>query len=166
MIEIAPAIINSLVLIIMTGTLFLILIPSVPVSALEWTIAILFGALTGFERLTLWAALIITLLMLMGSTSGLWLPFFGLKGRQISCMGMVAMFVGMAIGSGIMPFIGTLIGGVIGVMFVEYVRGADVDDAFDTGKSTLVIMLMGMAAEFVFASAIVFTTLVSIVMTG
>jgi hypothetical protein len=40
-------------IVLMIGSLFLILLPSIPVTALEWAIAIVFAAMTGFTRFPL-----------------------------------------------------------------------------------------------------------------
>lgn len=168
MIEIGSSLFIIVTFVTMIGSLLLILIPSVPVTALEWAIALIFGMLTGFERFTPFAAGVVTLLMILGSTSGLWLPFLGMKGRQISCLGMVAFFIGMAVGSSVIPipFLGTIIGGVIGVMLVEYLRIGKAKEAVASGKSALRMVIYGMIAEFVFATAIVITTMAFILMTG
>ena len=168
MIELTSSLSMVITVLVMVGCLSLILIPSVPVTALEWAIALIFGFLTGFERFTPTAAVVATILMVIGSTSGLWMPFIGLKGRQISCMGMVAFFIGMGVGSAVIPipFLGTIIGGVVGVMLLEYMRGRDTDQAIESGKSALRVVIYGMIAEFIFASAIVVTMIVSLMMTA
>lgn len=148
-------------------SLLLIFIPAVPVTALEWAIAIIFGALTGFTRLPLLSALIVTILMILGTTSSLWMPIFGLKGRKVSCMGMAAFFIGMILGAGIpIPIIGSFIGGMIGVMIVEYLRTEDHDHAIEAGQSALVVMIVSMVVEFMMAGGIVLVTVISIMGTA
>jgi uncharacterized protein YqgC (DUF456 family) len=168
MIELGSSLSMAITVLVMVGCLSLILIPSVPVTALEWAIALIFGLLTGFERFTPTGAIVATVLMVIGATSGLWMPFIGLKGRQISCMGMIAFFVGMGIGSAVIPipFLGTIIGGVVGVMLLEYMRGRDTDQAIESGKTALRVVIYGMIAEFIFASAIVVTVIVSLMLTA
>ncbi|MDQ7026751.1 MAG: DUF456 family protein [Anaerolineae bacterium] len=168
MIEIGSSLLIIITFLAMIGSLLLILIPAVPVTSLEWAIALIFGVLTGFERFTPLAAILVTGLMILGSTSGLWLPFVGMRGRQISCFGMIAFFIGMAIGSSLIPipFLGTIIGGVIAVMLVEYLRIGKAKEAVASGKSALRMVIYGMIAEFVFATAIIVTTMASILMTG
>jgi uncharacterized protein YqgC (DUF456 family) len=150
-------------------SLLLIVIPPVPVGALEWAIAILFGLLTGFERLTPSAAVIITVLMIAGITSDFWLPALGFRtGEQVSCMGMVAFFVGMVVGSILIPIpiLGSFIGGVGAVVVVEYAQLKEMRQAFRRGGKALKMILYSMVAEFVFAAAIFGVTLVSIVTTA
>lgn len=152
---------------LMFFSLFLILIPAVPVTALEWAIAIVFGALTGFSRLPLLSGLIITILMILGVTSTLWMPFLGLRGRKISCLAMVGFFVGMILGTAIpIPIIGSFLGGMMGVFIVEYLQTSDYDHAMDAGESAVVIMVMSMFVEFMMAGAIVLVTIISIVGTA
>lgn len=152
-------------LVLMIGSLFLILLPAIPVTALEWAIAIVFGALTGFTRLPLLAALLITVMMLLGVTSGIWMPLFGLKGRKISCMGLVAFFIGMIIGTPV-PIIGNFLGGMVAVFLLEFVRTGDHDHAFKTGESAFWVVLASMFVEFLMAITVVITTIISIVITA
>lgn len=149
-------------------SLFLILIPAIPVSALEWGIVMVFGALTGFERFTPIAAIIATIFMALGSTSGFWLPFIGMKGRNISWLGLLAFFIGMIVGSFLIPipFIGTVAGGVVGVMLVEFARIRDFTSALRSGKTALKIIFYTMMVEFIFAILIFGTFMLSLASTA
>jgi uncharacterized protein YqgC (DUF456 family) len=168
-IQLAQSVLVTLTVVVMGLSLLLIVIPPVPVGALEWAIAILFGLLTGFERLTPSAAVIITVLMIAGITSDFWLPALGFRtGEQVSCMGMVAFFVGMVVGSILIPIpiLGSFIGGVGAVVVVEYAQLKEMRQAFRRGGKALKMILYSMVAEFVFAAAIFGVTLVSIVTTA
>ncbi len=153
---------------LMVITLFLILIPALPVTALEWAIAMILGVLTGFTRLTPAAAVIITILMVIGATNGLWMPFLGLRGRQISCLGLVAFFIGMIAGSILIPipFVGTILGGTVGVMLVEFARLREIGKAIESGGTALRLILYSMIAEFIFAVSVILVTVISIITTG
>jgi uncharacterized protein YqgC (DUF456 family) len=152
---------------LMVLCLFLIMIPSVPVTVLEWAIALIYGALTAFTRLNLIAAGIVTLLMIAGITSSLWMPFFGLQGRKISCMTMVAFFVGMFFGTAIpIPIFGNFLGGAIAVFLWEYLNtGGDTDHALDMSEATFTVVVLSMLVEFLMAASIVVVTVISIVLT-
>jgi len=166
-VTIPDPILITIVMVLMCGSLFLILIPSVPVSTLEWTIAMLFGAMTVFERFPWWAALITTAMMLLGITSSIWMPLFGLRGRNVSCFALVAFFVGMILGTGIpIPIIGNFIGGMIAVFLVEFMRTGDADHAFDSGETAFKIILASMLVEFLMAITIIITTVFAIVLTA
>ena len=150
---------------LMIGSLFLILVPSIPVTALEWAIAIIFGAMTGFTRLPLIAAVLITAMMILGISSGVWMPLFGLKGRNVSCMGLVAFFIGMIIGTPV-PIVGSFIGGMLAVFLLEFVRTGDHDHAFQSGETAFWVVLASMFVEFLMAVTVVITTIISIVITA
>ncbi|MCA9888792.1 MAG: DUF456 domain-containing protein [Anaerolineae bacterium] len=158
-------VISVITLVLMGGALLLIMIPAVPVAALEWALAMILGALSGFTRLTPVGAIVVTALMVLGSTSQFWLPIFGMRGEGMSCMGMIAFFVGMAIGTALIPipFIGTLLGGLIAVILVEYSRIGEMRDALRSGGKALKTVIYGMILEFVFAVGIFLTTLVSVI---
>lgn len=157
-----------IVLVSMVGSLALIVVPAMPVSAIQWTIAILFGVFTTFERLPLWVAALVTLIMLVSVTQTLWLPIFGYRGEGASCMGMIALLVGMIAG-GIMipiPIVGSIIGGALAVMAVEYSRHGNWRRATKSGQKAMKTVLLGMVLEFVFAVSIVGITFLSIYATA
>jgi uncharacterized protein YqgC (DUF456 family) len=80
---------------------------------------------------------------------------------------MVAFFVGMILGAAIpVPIIGSFIGGMMGVMIVEYMRTGDHDHAIEAGESAVVVMMMSMVLEFLMAGGIVLVTVISIIGTA
>lgn len=165
------AILIIITAILMLLALGLILIPAIPVSALEWAIAMVFTGLSvvlEYNRITIPAALLMTLFMIIGSTSQFWMPLFGLRGRQVSCLGLLAFFVGMIVFTPLIPipFVGTIIGGMIGIFIVEYARIRELREALQRGTIALKLILYGMIAEFTFALAIFITFLVSIATTA
>ena len=148
-------------------SLLLIVIPAIPVAALEWAIAMLIGVSTGFMRVTPMTAIVITILMILGSTSSLWAPFLGLKGRQMSCSGLLAFFIGSLFGTFLIPIpvLGTLLGGFIGVLIVEFAYARNLKTATDRSKVAIRVFIYGMILELVFAIGIVITTVVSVATT-
>lgn len=167
MLDIAEPILILITIVLMVGSLFLILVPSVPVTTLEWAIAMIFGALTGFSRLPLWAAAIITIMMILGITSSIWMPLFGLRGRKVSCLALVAFFVGMILGTGIpIPIVGNFIGGMIAVFLVEFLRTGDYEHAFNSGETAFFVVLASMFVEFLMAVTVIITTIIAIVITA
>jgi uncharacterized protein YqgC (DUF456 family) len=165
MFELIPP--ELIAIMLMVLALFLIMIPAVPVTVLEWAIAIVYGATNAFTRLNLWAAAIVTLLMIAGITSSLWMPFLGLRGRKISCLAMTAFFVGMFLGTAIpIPIFGNFLGGAIAVFIVEYLQsGGDTDHALKTGEAAFTVIVMSMLVEFLMAAAIVLVTGISMLLT-
>lgn len=161
----AEPLLITITIALMIGALFLILVPSIPVTALEWAIAMIFGAFTVFERLPLPAAALITVMMILGISSGLWMPLFGLKGRKVSCMQLIAFFVGMIIGTPV-PIVGNFIGGMMAVFLLEFLRTGDHDEAFKSGETAFWVVLASMFVEFLMAVTVVLTTIISIVVTA
>lgn len=156
-----------LTLFLMTMGLFLAFVPLVPATALQWTIAILFAAAEGFHRVTVPAAVVMTLFMLAGSTSGLWLPFFGMKGKGVSCMGLIAFMIGCMIGVIIpIPIVGSMIGGIAAVVIVEFAHVGTWRAAAQGGAAALRVMILGFVFEFVFSLAIFVTFIISLATTG
>ncbi len=161
-----------LTMILMVLSLGLIVIPVMPVSALQWALAMVFAgvslALTGSSRITVPAALLMTLCMLLGSTSALWMPFLGLRGKDLSCLGLIAFFVGCILGGILIPvpMLGSMIGGIVAVIVVEYAKIREFRQAFRSGGTALKMIIYGMVAEFIFATAIVATFIVSILTTS
>jgi uncharacterized protein YqgC (DUF456 family) len=161
-----------LTMVLMLFSLGLIVIPVMPVSALEWALAMLFAGLslafTGSSRVTLPAAMLMTVFMLMGSTSALWMPFLGLRGKDLSCLGLIAFFVGCIIGGIVIPvpLLGSMLGGVLAVVIVEYAKIREFRQAVRSGGTALKVIIYGMVAEFIFATAIVATFIISILTTN
>lgn len=161
-----------LTLALMLLSLALIVIPVMPVSALEWALAMIHAgvslALTGSTRITVQAALLMTVFMLIGSTSALWMPFLGLRGKDLSCFGLIAFFVGCILG-GIfipVPMLGAMLGGIVAVVIVEYAKIREFRQAIGSGGAALKVIIYGIAAEFIFAAAIVGTFIFSIITTS
>ncbi len=153
-----------LVFIIMVAALLLIMIPAVPVSAVEWAILMIFGALTAFEQITVPAAILATVLMVIGSSSQYWAPFLGLKGKQMSCLSIIGFFIGAIIGTAVIPipFLGTIVGGVLAVMVIEFLNTQDWRASLIGGKAALKTYIIGMVMEFVFSVLIIITFVVSV----
>lgn len=152
-----------LALIAMILGLVLIVVPVIPVPAVEWAIAMIFGAFTGFHRLTLPAAAVMTVLMIIGSTSGFWMPFLGLRGREMSCLGLLGFFAGFILGTAIpIPLCGSFIGGILGVFVVQLAQDRNLKSALTGSSRALQLTLYGMVAEFLFGLLIVSVFCISI----
>lgn len=152
----------------MIAGLFMILIPGAPITLMECAIALLYAYSTDFVYVGVPAAILISIIGIIGATAGLWMPFVGMQGKPLSCMSMIGFFVGMAAGSILIPIpiVGSMIGGMIGVVIVEFVNDSQLDDAVRTGGSAMKLIIYGMIAEFSFASAIVVVTIFAILSSG
>ncbi|GAB1420471.1 hypothetical protein MASR2M15_05690 [Anaerolineales bacterium] len=160
-------IMTILTLIAMLTSLFLIVIPVVPVTTLEWGLVMLYGILThsmGDPRLSVLSMVVASVWMLLGTTSGMWMPLLGLKGRQISPLGLFGFFIGAIIGGFVIPIpiLGNMVGAVIGVFIFEYAKLRELKEAFSSGGAALKLYVYGMIAEFVFSILILITFIVGI----
>lgn len=138
----------AIVVIIMIIALMISIIPFIPGPALLWAIAVIFAVLDGFDRMTIPAVVIMTLMMVVGSTSDLWMRWLGMRSRGTSCWGVLGSFAGGIIGTGFMPIIGTLIGAILGALLVEFMRLGDVKIAMDAGRATMEAILLSILIEF------------------
>ena len=154
-----------LALLAMIAGLILIIVPVIPVPAVEWAMAVIFAATTGFVRVTPIAAIVMTVLMVIGSTSGFWMPIFGLRGREMSCLGLLAFFVGFALGSFTIPICGSFIGGILGVFIVQLAQDRSLKNAVAGSTRALQLTLYGMMAEFIFGVAIIGVFCISLLTT-
>lgn len=157
-----------LALVLMFFGLVLIIVPVVPVAALEWAIAMVFAALTGFQRVTPIVALIMTVLMVIGSTSGFWMPFLGLKGKELSCLGLIGFFAGLIIGGVIIPIplLGSFIGGIGAVFIIQFFEHRNARKALSGSGTALRLIFYSMVAEFIFAVIIIALFIGSLATTG
>lgn len=155
-------------LLVMVLSLALIVVPAAPVTALEWALLMVYvvisHALTGASVVTLPVGILATGLMITGVTSQYWLPLFGMRGDGLTCMGTLAFFAGMFIGSLVIPipFLGTITGGVLAVVLFEYSRVRQMTSALRSGKSALKLIVTGMVLEIVFAIAIILLFVASV----
>lgn len=155
-------------LLVMLITLTVSLVPFVPGPALQWTIVVVFAALTDFERVT-WVALIpITGLMLLGSTSEFWLRYFGMARRGGSCWGFLGSWIGGLLGTFFIPIpiLGTLIGAVVGALVVELLRVREVQQAWQAGQSVLEMYIVNIVIEFSLSLGIFAVTVASVMLTA
>lgn len=155
-------------LILMIVSLLVSIIPALPGPALVWAVGMIYAAATGFERLTLIPAVIITLLMIVGSTTNLWTPFFGIKSRGVSCASAFGAIIGGLIGTFVIPVVilGTLIGAMVGALLVELVYYRQTQRAIRAAGFALEAYITSIVIEFVIGVGIIAVFIVSVLLTG
>jgi uncharacterized protein YqgC (DUF456 family) len=133
-----------------------------------WAIGTVFAFVTNFERATPAAVIIMTGLMLVGSTSEIWMPLFGIQSRGLSCLSTVGSVIGSIAGTFFIPIplVGTIIGAIIGALLVELARGREMRRAVQAGRSVFRLYLVGMVVQFVTGFAMFAVFLVSLWTTG
>lgn len=153
---------------LMVGSLILAFIPIMPGPVLVWAVAVIYAVIEGFERMTPVAVVGVTAVMLLGSTSDLWMNYFGVRTGGLSCLSSIGAFIGGLVGTFAIPIpvIGTLIGSVAGAVLVELVRLGELRRAVRAGQTTAKMMAISYVVQLS-ASLIIFVIyLVSLQTTG
>jgi uncharacterized protein YqgC (DUF456 family) len=152
----------------MIAALFLSLVPLVPGPALMWVVALLFGLIEGFDRLTILALVVISVLALAGSTTDFWLRPIGMKSEGVSGWVILGSFIGGLLSTFLIPvpILGSLVGAILGALLVEYLRVGNLGEAWRAAKTTLKLILVGKGVEFVFCCAILIVFILSLLTTG
>ncbi len=135
--------------ILMVGTVILAFIPVLPGPVLAWAVAIIYAIIEGFQRVTPVAAIGLTVVMLLGSTSDLWMNFFGVRTGGLSCLSSIGAFIGGLVGTFSIPIpvIGTLIGSIAGAVLIELVRLGELRRAIKAGQTTAKMMAISYAVQ-------------------
>lgn len=143
-------------------------IPVIPAAALTWAVGMVYGALERFTRLTPLAAVIITVIMVIAVTAGLWLPMFGMRGKGMSCWGLLAFFVGSISGTFLIPIpvLGSIIGGIAAVVLAEWARIGEINAALRSGGAAVRVIILGFVLEFAFSVTILITFVISVISMG
>lgn len=153
-----------IVIILMIVSTIASLLPFVPGPALVWAIAAIYAATTGFETVSVLAFIVMTILMIIGSTTAWWTQALGMQTQGSSCLSMVGSLVGGLIGTAVIPvpFLGTLIGIVIGALIFEFARFGEFRRALRTGSAAATSFILGIIVETGLAIVIVVVFVLSV----
>jgi uncharacterized protein YqgC (DUF456 family) len=129
--------------------IFVSFIPIVPGPVLLWAIAVITAIAEGFERLPIASVVMITVLMILGSTNDLWLPILDVHTRGGSCWSALGAFIGSILGTIFIPIpiLGTLIGYVAGALLIELVRLRQLRQAVGAGRAAFKMYLINYAVQ-------------------
>ncbi len=143
--------------ILMIAALLLSVLPFLPGPLILWGISLVYGILTNFQHLTPLTMIVITLLMLIGSTKDFWMPILGMKTYGVSCSTALGMMLGGTIGTFAIPVpvVGTLIGGIVGAVLMELLNVGEMRRALQAGGVALKSFILGMLTEIGFNLLIV-----------
>jgi hypothetical protein len=166
--EITESLLLIISLIAMIVVMFASIIPFMPGPIFVGGIGLAAAFLTDFTRITPLAAIIMTLLLLAGSTTPYWLPFFGIKGDGLSCLGAIGSIIGGLVGTFLIPIpiLGTIVGTVGGALLVEFLHMGEVQRAVRAGRVAFKMYLVGMLIDMGFSLSIILTFVVSAWSTG
>ncbi len=143
--------------VLMIIVLFASLLPFLPGPLLLWGISLVYGILTNFQHLTPLSVIVITLLMLIGTTKDIWMPILGMKTYGVGCATALGMMIGGLIGTFAVPvpILGTLIGAIIGAVLMELLNAGEMRRALQAGGVALKSFIWGMITEIGFNLLIV-----------
>ncbi len=147
----------GVVVLIMVGAIFASFIPFIPGPALVWFFGCLYALLSGFERISVLALVLMTLFMIIGATVDFWLRALGMQTRDTSCWASLGSGIGGMLGTVLIPIplLGTIIGLVVGAILVEFMRLGELRPAMSEGKYAFKLYVIGEAIELSMSLAII-----------
>ena len=155
-----------------TGLMLIVLVvsfvPIMPGPLLMWGIAMAFGVFVDhFTHFTPVAAVLATAIMATGAARDLWLPLLGVRTGGLSCQTSAAAFIGGLIGTFTIPIpiVGTMAGGIIGALIVEYLYRRQISMAMRVGRTVFKLQLIGYVIEVSTTFAIFVVYVVSLLTT-
>ena len=102
-----------------------ILIPLVPGMLLTWVAALLYVIVNGFDTLSIFSFVIITVVAVVTGTADFWLPILGAKQTGASGRSLIAGTLGGIAGTFVFPVVGTVIGYAGAILIAEYLTHRD-----------------------------------------
>lgn len=164
--DLAQSGLTILTLILMIVALLLSIIPFVSGPLLLWGISIIYAILTGFQQVTVISIILISLLGLVGTTSGFWTPMLGMRTRDASCSSVFGTILGGLIGTFAIPvpLLGTLLGAIAGAILVEVLAVGDLAKAVRAGGFAFQSFIVGMVFEFLLSVAMIGVFVASILL--
>jgi uncharacterized protein YqgC (DUF456 family) len=145
----AESLLGIIAVVLMVIAVIASLLPVVPGPALVWAIGLAYGVLTGFTHVTGLSLILMTLLMILGSTSGWWMQALGMHASGGSWLSIVGALVGGLIGTFAIPipFLGTIVGLVLGALLFEFARVGEIRQAMQSGGAALRGYLLSVLVE-------------------
>lgn len=166
--QLDPTLLLILATALILVTLVLAFIPILPGPLMPWAVGIVYGILTGWQRITPLAAIIMTLLMLVGVTADYWRPLLGAKTTGMGCRTSLGSFAGGFLGTFLIPIplIGTVVGLVAGALLMELAQFGDLKKAMGAGRAALKQFAIGYALNIGISVGIFVVYVISVLTTG
>lgn len=122
-------------------------LPLIPGLPIVWLAALVYGLVEGFQAIGSVAFGVISLLAAAGIVGGIVLPHRHVAATGAARSSVLAGAAGAIIGFFVIPVIGLIIGGVVGIYAMEYRRTSDGAAAWSTTKTLLVGFGLGVLFE-------------------
>jgi uncharacterized protein YqgC (DUF456 family) len=147
--QIGETVLIGLTLVAMIAIIILSIIPFLPGPLLMWLVALGFAIVEGFDRLPLPPLILMTMVMVVGSTTEFWMPLVGMRSQGASIWGSLGTLFGGIAGTFFIPvpICGTLIGAIGGALLFEWIHFRDVHKALRVGASAVKVFAMSLVVE-------------------
>ena len=122
-------------------------LPLVPGLPIVWLAALAYGLIEGFGRTGTVAFAVISVLAVVGIVGGVVLPHRHVAAKGAARSSVAAGALGAFVGFFVIPVIGLIIGGIVGIYAMEYRRTGDSAAAWATTKTLLVGFGLGVLLE-------------------
>jgi uncharacterized protein YqgC (DUF456 family) len=147
---------NNLVLVIGVVVLFLvglvgIVLPVFPGLPLIWGGILLYGWLTGFEKITMGVLVLTGIITLLGSLLDFLAGILGAKVTGASWYGVLGALLGALFGFIIFNVLGLMGGAFVGAFVGEYLKYNKTDRALRAGVGTILGTVLGIILKIFFA---------------
>ncbi len=113
-----------------------VVIPVLPGLALIWGTALIYGFIVGFDAVGVVAMVVLTGLLIASIIKGVIIPRRTASESGASGWSQLGGVVGAVIGFFAIPFVGIIIGALVGVLVVEFFIKGNFDDAWTATKGT------------------------------
>jgi len=142
------------------------ILPVVPGPALVWAIGLIYAILTNFQQVGVLSLVVMTILMILGSTTGWWMQALGMRAQGGSVLSIIGAMIGGLVGTFAipMPLVGTLIGIVGGALVFEFLRVRQLRPALRSGTSAATGYVLGILVEGGIALLIVVVFVISVLL--
>lgn len=100
-------------------------VPILPGSILVWLTILIYAVLEGWQAITPFVFVIVTVICLVTGTANIWLSLLGAKTGGASTQALILGVIGSIIGLFIFSLIGSIIGYALGIIVGEYMKQKD-----------------------------------------
>lgn len=123
--------------------------PLVPGPPIVWLGALYYAWRTGFQEVGIITLIVLGLLAVIGGTSDWWLSYLGARRAGASGWATLASIVGGIVGLVMFSVPGLIVGSLVGVLLIEYLRHRDWRRVLRAGSGFVMGWLLSTVVEVV-----------------
>lgn len=133
--------------------ILMVFVPFLPAIFYMFAISVIYGIIGGFAVITPWQLVILGGILLLGFINDMLSGILGAKWSGASKKSMLYGFIGLLVGTIILPPLGGIAGLFIGILFAEFSLGKSHQKAFKAATGSLIGTVAGMIINFILAIA-------------